>query len=208
MHFHPYADFYAALADLELEGAGHFAHPVRAHASGGKDDRAGGNVAFGRAHAADAPLFRQHPDRFAAGENGDALFLKPLAHAVDVAGQKVAAQVLLLDEEQIDADPLGFSADFPGAFHVRGKNRAVHAEAVEDAFCFVNQGLGVGNAQELGQVGFAEFVDKVQLAVGKKPGPAHAGKNVAGVAVGAFAGAAHGAAAFFRPLSAFEQDHG
>ena len=62
------------------------------------------------------------------------------------------------------AQPTGFR-------HVGGKCGAVHAEAVEDEFGFIDQGFGFRALEKLGQIGFAQLVDIVELAVGEKAGP-------------------------------------
>ena len=110
-----------------------------------------------------------------------------IGHGGDVLREPVAADVFLADDEQVDAEALGFLADVAGVLHVGGVDRAVHPEAVEDFLGLGDQRLGLRHRHKLGQIGLAQLVDVVQLAVGEKARPADAAQDVAGLAFEAFA---------------------
>ena len=74
-------------------------------------------------------------------------------------------------------------------------------------FGFVDQGLGTGDGHELGQVGLAQLVNEIELAVGKQPGTADAAKDVAGPALGAILPVRHRADALERSFSPLQEQH-
>ncbi len=82
--------------------------------------------------------------------------------------------MLLPDEQKIDAVAFGVFADLLGLLHVRGINRPSMPKLIKDLFGFIDERAGLGCRHELGQVGFPQFVDIIQLAVGKQSGPADA----------------------------------
>ena len=169
MDFHPHADFDAPLGYPDAQPLNELGHPVGAHPARCQDDPPALVGLPGGAHPGHGAVFHQNIFHRLAGVDIDALG-DMLGQGRDVLGQTVAAQVFLFDDEQVDAVLFGFLAQAPGLRHVRGKGRAVHAEAVEDQLGLVDQGLGGGAGQELGQIGFAQLVDVVELAVGKQSG--------------------------------------
>jgi len=95
----------------------------------------------------------------------------------------LASQVLLFDEQQVHAEPLGLLANLPGGVHVRGKRGPVHAVVVEHGLGLVDERHGLVARHELGEVGLAQLVDVVELAVGEQSRAAHAREDVAGLAL-------------------------
>jgi hypothetical protein len=67
-------------------------------------------------------------------------FAQVLDHAGDVTRQPIAAQVLLLDDQQIDAEAFGVFADGLATAMFGGIDRTIHAEAVEDLLRFHRSG--------------------------------------------------------------------
>src|SRR6056297_384067 len=91
--------------------------------------------------------------------------LKIVGYARDVARQIVTAQMLLPDEQKIDAESLGFLADESGLIHVGGKYLGIHLKAGKNIFGFINQGLGLGEGHELGEIGFAKPWNKIKFSI-------------------------------------------
>ncbi len=99
-----------------------------------------------------------------------------------MAREVVAAQVFLLDDQQVDSLFARLLADFFGLFHIGGKHLAVHVEAVVNRLRFVNQLFCRRDRHELGEVGLSQLVDEVELAVGEEAGAADTAEDVAGTA--------------------------
>ena len=133
--------------------------------------------------------------------------LDMIGHGGNVTGQSVAAQMLLLDQEQVDAKAFGLFANLFGLGHIRRIDRRVHAETVEDGFGFIDKRLGIGNGHELGKVGFAQLVDKIEFAVGKQPRTTDAAKDIAGPALGAILPVGHRAGSFECAFAPFQKQH-
>lgn len=106
-----------------------------------------------------------------ARTDGHAALTERFAHAVDMIRQAIAPQMLLTDEQQIDAVFFGFLADGFGILHVRGKYRGRHAETVKNGLRLFDKAFRFGAGHELGEIGLAELVDEVQLAVREQPPP-------------------------------------
>ena len=206
VHLDPHPDLDAPLGQADTVAAGDGAHPLGADPAGREDDafrRVGVPVGDHPGHPAVVDeqvahvlgMVEEHAPR-----------LDFPGHGLDVTGQVVTAQVLLADEQQVDAVLARLLADGPGRVHVGGEDLAVHAVAVEDGLGLVDQLAGLGKAEELGEVGLAEFVNEVELAVGKEPGPADAAEDVAGAAVDA-APVADGAVPLERRLALVDEQH-
>ena len=72
--------------------------------------------------------------------------------------QAIAPQMLLTDEQQIDAVFFRFLADGFGVLHVRGKYRGRHAETVKNGLRLFDKAFRFGAGHELGEIGLAELV--------------------------------------------------
>ncbi len=206
MDLHAHAHLDAPLGHADAELLDHGRGPLRAHPARGQDHVAAGVLPAIGEHPAHPALVHHEVADLLGGVQGHAAFPDVLGQAADVPGQVLAAQVLLADEQQVDAVLLGGLADGPGGLHVRGIDRPIHAEAVEHGLGLLDQGHGRGLVQELGQVGLAEFVDEIELAVGEQPGPAHAAEDVAGPALdAALPASGDGALALVLGLALFQE---
>ncbi len=85
-----------------------------------------------------------------------------------MAGQIVAAQMLLSDDQQVDAELAGVLADGPAA-SMSVVDLSVHAEAVEDNGAVSS--TMARPAHELSQIGLAQLVNEIELAVRRKSAP-------------------------------------
>lgn len=142
-----------------------------------------------------------------ARTDGHAALTERFAHAVDMIRQAIAPQMLLTDEQQIDAVFFRFLADGFGVLHVRGKYRGRHAETVKNGLRLFDKAFRFGAGHELGEIGLAELVDEVQLAVREQPASAHPRKDMAGVALHAFLGLAERTAALLDHVAALHNAH-
>ncbi len=204
VHLDAHPHFDAALAQAQIELPGHAAHPVRAGAAGRQNDAARGVVFAAGGDTRHPAVLDQDITHLLRGVHHDALVADIVGHAADIAGQPVAAQVFLFDDEQVDAVTPGGFADGLSGRHVRRVDRPVHAEAVENRFGFDDQGLRALQRHELGQVGLAQLVDVVELAVGEEPGAAHAAQNIARFAALALRLRIHRASAPLRRFTFFQ----
>lgn len=139
--------------------------------------------------------------------DGHAALTERFAHAIDMIRQAIAPQMLLPDEQQINAVLFRFLADGFGALHVRGEYRGRHAEAVKNGLRLFDKAFRFGTGHELGEIGLAELVDEVQLTVRKQPASAHPRKDVARVALHAFLGLAERTAALLDHVAALHNAH-
>ncbi len=62
-----------------------------------------------------------------------------IGHGLDVVGRLIAPEMIPLDDEQINAPPLGDFPDAHGLGHVNGIDRRVHAEPVEYHLGFIDK---------------------------------------------------------------------
>jgi hypothetical protein len=137
----------------------------------------------------------------------DTFVVDIVGHIYDMTRQAVASQVLLANDQQIDAVPFGLFANILGGFHIGGVDRSVHSEFVENGLRFVNQGLCVRARHELGQVGFTQGRNIIQFAVRKETGTPDTAQNVARFAFDAFLPIADGAFSFPDRFSFFDKQN-
>ena len=86
-------------------------------------------------------------------------------HGGNVPGQVIAAQVFLADEQKIDAMFARLLANGLRRLHVGGIHLTIHAETGVDGLGFLDQAGSFAFAQKLGEVGFTQFVDEVELTI-------------------------------------------
>jgi hypothetical protein len=60
-----------------------------------------------------------------------------------------------------------------------GVDLAIHAKGVENFLGLVDQSAGIGGGEKLGEVGLAEFVNKVEFPIGKQAGAADSAEDIA-----------------------------
>ena len=207
VRFHTHAHFDAALLELHAVLLGHVAHPVRPHAARRKDRGPAAQFALVGDQAAHFAVLDDDVPGILARTDGHAALTERFAHAVDMIRQAIAPQMLLTDEQQIDAVFFGFLADGFGILHVRGKYRGRHAETVKNGLRLFDKAFRFGAGHELGEIGLAELVDEVQLAVREQPASAHPRKDMAGVALHAFLGLAERTAALLDHVAALHNAH-
>ena len=208
VHLHPHTHLDAALAHPQVELGGQPPHPVGPGPSGGQNHvrRAVGFAVCG--HALHPCIFHIHLAHILGGVDHHPPGAQVLGHVDDIPGQPIAAQVFLLDDQQVDAVALGAFAKRPGHVHVGGINRPVHTETVENLLGLLDQFPGRCLGHELGQVGFAQLLDIVEFPVGKKARAAEAAKHVARFAALAVdRGEQHGALPTLRGLALVHQEH-
>jgi hypothetical protein len=207
VHLYANADFDAPLTQPQLMQAGHLSHPIGAHSARGQDYRTAGiRLAIGGNAGHLAIAHQDVADLFRCVDH-HTLVANMLCHSGYVIRQAVTAQVLLFDDQEVNTMLFGALADGLGGLHIGWINGAVHTKTIEYGFGFVNQHLCVFDGKKLGEVGFSQFVDVIQLSVRKEACAAHSAENIARFAALAVIIGFHGAFAPERGLALLDQQN-
>ncbi len=115
----------------------------------------------------------------------NAFILDILSHCGNMIGEIVAAKVLLFNDEEVYPALTGFFADLVCLIDIGRKDLAVHAKAIKNHLSLVDECLGIGFRHKLGEVGFTELMDKVQLSVREQAGTTYSTEDIAWFALDA-----------------------
>lgn len=180
-------------------------HPVGSDPSRGQNGSPTFNSAPVGFHAAYGSILDDHGFHIFTGPDDYAAFKQCGAHAVDMVRQTIAAQMLLPDEEQINAVLLGFLADSFRALHIRRNTGASMPNLLKIVSVSSISRSGFRTRHELGEIRLAELVNEIKLAVGKQTAASHPRQNMTRVAVHALVRLSHGTAPLSDQITSVDQ---